>query len=78
MTCTEIVREIQRLPVEQQFELHQTLARLLKEQEVRQGAQRSEQSNLAQAARALLTDYQTDSELTIFTAIDSDDFHATR
>ena len=72
MTCTEIVREICRLPVEQQFELQQTLARLLK------GAQTSEQSDLAQAARALLADYQTDSELTMFTAIDTDDFHATR
>ena len=70
MTCTEIVREIQRLPIQQQFELHETLMRLLKEH--------ASAPDLAAAARALLEDYRTDPELTAFTALDSDDFHATR
>ena len=33
-------------------------------------------SQLAAAAKALLVDYQTNKELTAFTAIDGDDFHA--
>jgi predicted CopG family antitoxin len=31
---------------------------------------------LAVAAKALLPDYQSDSELTLFTALDAEDFHA--
>ncbi len=31
---------------------------------------------MQQAARLLLADYQTDPELTAFTALDGDDFHA--
>ncbi|HAF62749.1 MAG TPA: hypothetical protein DCK95_10550 [Anaerolineaceae bacterium] len=33
-------------------------------------------SQLAAAAKALLDDYKTDKELTAFTALDGDDFHA--
>lgn len=33
-------------------------------------------SKLAAAAKALLDDYKTDKELTAFTALDGDDFHA--
>ena len=35
-----------------------------------------QKKKLALAAKALLKDYKEDSELTIFTAIDSEDFHA--
>ncbi len=31
---------------------------------------------IEQAARALLADYQTDEELTTFTSLDAEDFHA--
>ena len=33
-------------------------------------------SSLANAAQALLDDYTTDEELTIFTSLDGEDFHA--
>jgi predicted DNA-binding ribbon-helix-helix protein len=35
-----------------------------------------QKSRLAAAAKALLNDYKTDEELTAFTALDVDDFHA--
>ncbi|HCU57649.1 MAG TPA: hypothetical protein DF984_05405 [Anaerolineaceae bacterium] len=35
-----------------------------------------QKSTLAAAAQALLVDYKTDKELTAFTALDGDDFHA--
>jgi hypothetical protein len=35
-----------------------------------------QKSTLAAAAHALLVDYKTDKELTAFTALDGDDFHA--
>ena len=78
MTSTEIVREIQRLPVQQQFEIQETLTRLLKDHESSLDAHCANRTGLALAARALLADYQTDTELTAFTALDSEDFHASR
>ena len=78
MTCSEIVREIRRLPSWQQQELQATLARLLKQQELASRDLRADRAALHAAARALLADYQADAELTAFTALDSDDFHATR
>jgi hypothetical protein len=41
----------------------------------RQLAQRK-QKELASAAQALLADYQNDADLTAFTALDGEDFHA--
>jgi metal-responsive CopG/Arc/MetJ family transcriptional regulator len=35
-----------------------------------------QKAQLAKAARALLADYEKDEELTAFTALDGDDFHA--
>jgi hypothetical protein len=78
MTCTEILGEIQRLPIQQQFELQQTLFRLLQDQESALAVPRSNPAGVSAAAHALLDDYKTDPELTAFTALDSDDFHATR
>lgn len=37
---------------------------------------RHQKSRLSAAAQALLNDYTTDEELTVFTALDGDDFHA--
>ena len=36
----------------------------------------SQSEQLAAAAQALLADYESDSELTAFTALDGEDFHA--
>lgn len=36
----------------------------------------SQAAQLAAAAQALLADYETDPELTAFTALDGEDFHA--
>ncbi len=35
-----------------------------------------QKSQLADAAKALLADYETDAELTAFTSLDGEDFHA--
>jgi hypothetical protein len=75
MTCAEIVREIERLPSVQQVEVQEALARLLSQPRPAPGCERT---RLAAAAQALLGAYQADPELTAFTALDSEDFHATR
>ncbi len=72
MTSAEIVNEIQRLTEPQQLELQETLARLLRKHAPAQDIPDTQRTELAAAARALLVDYQTDPELTAFTALDSD------
>jgi hypothetical protein len=73
MTCSEIVHEIRQLPVAQQVEVHQALTGLLNECKPGQSA-----NDIAAAARALRDDYANDRELTAFTSLDSEDFHATQ
>ena len=48
---------------------------VIREMVDKQVAERKQKA-LAAAAQALLADYQTDSELTAFQALDGDDFHA--
>jgi predicted DNA-binding ribbon-helix-helix protein len=43
---------------------------------LQEGLAERKKQELAAAARALLADYQQDSELTAFTALDLEDFHA--
>jgi predicted CopG family antitoxin len=48
---------------------------VVREMLTRQLAERKQQE-LASAAQALLADYQSDTDLTAFTALDGEDFHA--
>ena len=52
-----------------------SLSDLVREMVEKQLKERKKQ-NLALAATALLADYQGDAELTAFTALDAEDFHA--
>jgi len=52
-----------------------SLSDLLREM-VRNQLRLRRQQEMADAARALLTDYETDAELTAFTALDGEDVHA--
>jgi Arc/MetJ-type ribon-helix-helix transcriptional regulator len=54
---------------------HRSLSDLVREMLNNQLESRKQQG-LETAAQALLSDYQEDQELTAFTAIDSDEFHA--
>ena len=78
MLRAEIFREIQGLPVAEQFEILEALARLLRQQFPTSPAASAARGPLAAAAAALRADYQTDPDLTAFTALDAEDFHATR
>ncbi|MBN2548347.1 MAG: ribbon-helix-helix protein, CopG family [Anaerolineales bacterium] len=61
---TEIARQEKR-----------SLSDVIREMVDKQVAER-QRMRLAAAAQALLADYQTDPELTVFQALDGDDFHA--
>jgi hypothetical protein len=78
MLRANIVREIEALRFQEQFEMLEYLARSLRQQSQTQAASGTASGTLAAAAAALRSDYQNDPELTAFTALDSEDFHAAR
>ncbi len=77
MTPAEILSQIQQLPFREQSRIYEALKELLR-QAGSPAAGEAKPSELAHAARALRSDYESDSELTAFTALDSEDFHAAR
>ena len=81
MTRTEILEELQKLPMAERLAITEAALRLIRE-ELRKaepsltGAKRTEQ--LVAAAEALLPDYSAGGELTIFTSLDAEDFRGER
>jgi hypothetical protein len=79
VTQAEILQQLKTLPTIERLALIEAALHL-----TRQDLQQKEQSlpqtdkskQLAAAAQALLPDYTPGSELTIFTALDGEDFHA--
>jgi len=80
MTRTDILEELNKLPADERLGIVESALRELREQllagHLDVAAERRER--LSVAADALKTDYDTDSELTAFTTLDRDDFHAAR
>jgi hypothetical protein len=78
MTNTEILELLKSLPAAERLRIVETTVHELREDLERSGAQTGEASNaqLARAAEALLGDYSKDRELTSFTALDGEAFHA--
>ncbi len=79
MTQTEILEELKKFTISERLTIIETALRLIREdlQQVEQSLTRSEKRRLmATAAKALLQDYATDDELTIFTTLDGEDFYA--
>ncbi|HEX30810.1 TPA: hypothetical protein ENG04_12095 [Candidatus Poribacteria bacterium] len=79
MTQTEILEELRKFTISERLTIIETALRLIREdlQQVEQSLTRSEKRRLmATAAKALLQDYATDDELTIFTTLDGEDFYA--
>ena len=82
MTYTEMLEEIQKLTLTERLALMEAALRLMRE-ELQQCPQQlsvldERTARLAAAAQALLPDYTTDTELTSFTALDSEDFYEAR
>lgn len=70
---TAVINKLRQLPQAQQ----QEVLRFIEFLETKVGNKYESQSKaLAAAAKALLSDYQTDDELTAFTDLDGEDFHA--
>ena len=74
MTDREILEQLKKLPTPERLKIVESTVHQLREElegAVEQGADR-----LAQAAQALLADYASDSELSAFTVLGSEPFHA--
>ena len=78
MTQTDILAAVRTLSVQEQFEVLESLARLLRQQCPVVPIVHADCGRLAAAAEALSADYRTDPALTAFTALDCEDFHVTR
>ena len=79
MTQTEILRELKKLTSAERLAVAEAALTLVREdlqRTVRPLSRTQISQQLAAAAQALLRDYQTDPELTVFTALDSEDFGA--
>ena len=75
MTNGEIIAQLKQLTTAERLAVIEAATRLIREDlsqpETNENAQ---DEQLAQAATALLADYQSDRELTAFTSLDGEDF----
>ncbi len=81
MTQTEILEQIKKLSPKERLEVIDAAIHLLRDEltpKVLPLTPQERKRLLSRAADALLHDYETDSELTSFTALDGEDFHAQR
>jgi len=80
MTQTEILNELSKLSTRERLEVIEAAIHRLQEdlhdKDVPSLAQIERKQRLSAAAAALLPDYTEDDELTSFTALDGEDFHA--
>jgi hypothetical protein len=79
MTQREILEELSKLTTTERLTVIESALHQLREElhPRRQSATPTERKRqLMTAAEALLPDYTADSELTVFTSLDSEDFHA--
>jgi hypothetical protein len=68
MNTTEIVTEINRLPLSEKIFVVELVLK-----NIRRETQKNQ--SLSEGAKALLADYENDKELTAFTALDYEDFY---
>ncbi len=70
MGTTELIREIQQLPIAKRILVIERTLKSIRESDLRK--------KMKNAANSLLNDYLMDNELTSFTAIDFDNFYEAR
>jgi hypothetical protein len=79
MTHAEILEQIKKLSLKERLEVIDGAIHLLRDeltQKVRPLTPEDRKRLLSQGADVLLQDYETDRELTSFTALDGEGFHA--
>ena len=75
MTNREIIDHLKQLTTAERLAVIEAATRLIREDLSQPDTSENvENEQLAQAAKALLADYQSDPELTAFTSLDTEDF----
>ena len=75
MTNSEIIAQLKQLTAEERLAVIEAATRLIREDLSQpETNENGDDAQLAQAATALLADYQSDRELTAFTSLDAEDF----
>ncbi|HEV7796961.1 MAG TPA: hypothetical protein VGO73_02300 [Pyrinomonadaceae bacterium] len=74
MTNSEIIDQLKQLTTAERLAVIEAATRLIREDLSSFEGSENGEEQLAQAANALLADYQSDRELTAFTSLDGDDF----
>jgi len=70
MNTSELIKEIQRLPIQQRiYVVEKTIHSIRKEEDLKQ---------LSTAAEVMYSEYKTDIDLTAFTVLDFENFYETR
>ena len=72
MTNGEIIDQLKQLTTAERLAVIEAATQLIRED--LSHAENAADAQLAEAAKALLPDYQSDRELTVFTALDGEDF----
>lgn len=70
MGTSEIISEINKLPISQRLTLIELTLKKIKEEE--------KKNQLSIAAEKLYSDYSSDPELTVFSSLDQEDFYEAR
>ncbi|MGD2092280.1 MAG: hypothetical protein PVH61_39295 [Candidatus Aminicenantes bacterium] len=68
MEAANIIKEIIKLPIIERMLIIENAMKSIREETAKE-------RSLKEGAKALLSDYQTDKELTVFTSIDGEDFY---
>jgi hypothetical protein len=68
MEAVNIIKEIVRLPIIERMLIIENAMKSIREET-------EKRTSLKEGAKALLSDYKNDKELTAFTALDSEDFY---
>lgn len=75
MTNSEIIDQLKQLTTAERLAVIEAATRLIREDLSQPEANENvEDEQMAQAAKALLADYESDKELTAFTSLDAEDF----
>jgi hypothetical protein len=75
MTNSEIIAQLKQLTTAERLAVIEAATRLIREDLSQSEAKENAQDKqLAEAAHALLADYQSDRELTAFTSLDGEEF----
>ena len=75
MTNSEIIDQLKQLTTAERLAVIEAATQLIREDLSQpQADENAENEQLAQAAKALLEDYQLDPDLTAFTSLDGEDF----